>query len=176
MALCSDGSRWNPSVGSGTRRGDVPAFRVVQIRRPRRYVHADRHRPRRPRRRHALGFYAAGTRRRPVLCGLRVYHAALVIGISAGCYGGIFAAATPCPLRGYGRAGTQNDRLSEAVILSTGTPIPAQWTCRRRCRYRADIEPGRPGAAASRTCALGTGIGTSSVQVERDHPVLIVMA
>ena len=30
----------------------------------------------------------------------------------------------------------------EAVILSTGTPIPAQWTCRRRCRYRADIEPG----------------------------------
>ena len=24
----------------------------------------------------------------------------------------------------------------EAVILSTGTPIPAQWTCRRRCRYR----------------------------------------
>ena len=30
----------------------------------------------------------------------------------------------------------------EAVILSTGTPIPAQWACRRRCRYRADTEPG----------------------------------
>ena len=39
-----------------------------------------------------------------------------------------------CLLRGYGRAGTQNDRLSEAVILSTGTPTPAQRTCRRRCR------------------------------------------
>ena len=39
-----------------------------------------------------------------------------------------------CPLRGYGRAGTQNDRLGEAVILGTGTPTPAQWTCRRRCR------------------------------------------
>ena len=30
--------------------------------------------------------------------------------------------------------------LFEAVILSTGTPMPAQWTCRRRCRYRADME------------------------------------
>ena len=28
---------------------------------------------------------------------------------------------------------------SEAVILSTVTPIPAQWRCRRRFRYRADI-------------------------------------
>ena len=26
----------------------------------------------------------------------------------------------------------------EAVILSTGTPIPAQLTCRRRCRERAE--------------------------------------
>ena len=49
----------------------------------------------------------------------------------------ISASPTACPLRGYGRAGTQNDRLSEAVILSTGTPIPAQWTCRRRRRDRA---------------------------------------
>ena len=40
-----------------------------------------------------------------------------------------------CPLRGYGRAGR------EAVILSTGTPIPAQRTCRRRCRYRAETSP-----------------------------------
>ena len=31
--------------------------------------------------------------------------------------------------------------LSEAIILSTGTSMPAQCTCRRRCRYRADIEP-----------------------------------
>ena len=31
-------------------------------------------------------------------------------------------------------------RLSEAVILSTGAPMPAQWRCRRRCRYRADID------------------------------------
>ena len=43
----------------------------------------------------------------------------------------------------HGRAGTQNDRLSEAVVLSFGTPIPAQWTCRRRCRDRdsTGIEP-----------------------------------
>ena len=40
----------------------------------------------------------------------------------------ISASPTACPLRGYGRA------LGGAVILSTGTPIPAQRTCRRRCR------------------------------------------
>ena len=40
--------------------------------------------------------------------------------------GSISASPTACLLRGYGRAGTQNDRLGEAVILSTGTPIPAQ--------------------------------------------------
>ena len=55
--------------------------------------------------------------------------------------GSISASPTACPLCGYGRAGAQNDRLGEAVILSTGTPTPAQWTCRRRCRDRADIEP-----------------------------------
>ena len=54
--------------------------------------------------------------------------------------GSISASPTAFPSRGYGRAGTQNDRLGEAVILSTGTPIPARWACRRRCRYRADIE------------------------------------
>ena len=54
--------------------------------------------------------------------------------------GSISASPTACPLRGYGRAGTRNDHLGEAVILSTGTPIPAQRTCRRRCRDRADIE------------------------------------
>ena len=31
------------------------------------------------------------------------------------------ASPTACTLRGYGRAGTQNDRLGEAAILSTGT-------------------------------------------------------
>ena len=29
--------------------------------------------------------------------------------------------------------------LGEAVIASTGTPVPAQWTRRRRCRDRADM-------------------------------------
>ena len=57
--------------------------------------------------------------------------------------GSISASPTACPLRRYGRAGAQNDRLSEAVVLSTGTPIPAQWTRRRRCRYRADFNPPR---------------------------------
>ena len=68
--------------------------------------------------------------------------------------GSISEAPTACPLRGYGHAGTQNDRLFEAVILSTGTPIPAQWTCRRRCRYRArrprrTLRHGRHGACMS---------------------------
>ena len=36
--------------------------------------------------------------------------------------GSISASLLACPLRGYGRAG------SEVVILGTGTPIPAQWT------------------------------------------------
>ena len=40
--------------------------------------------------------------------------------------GSISASPTACLSRGYGRAGTQNDRLSGAVILSTGTPIPAR--------------------------------------------------
>ena len=51
--------------------------------------------------------------------------------------GSISASPTACLLCGYGRAGTQNDRSSQAVILSTGTPVSAQWRCRRRCRYRA---------------------------------------
>ena len=33
---------------------------------------------------------------------------------------------TACLLRGYGRTGTQNDPLGEAVIFSTGMSIPAQ--------------------------------------------------
>ena len=37
-----------------------------------------------------------------------------------------------------GRTGGSISALySEAVILSTGTPIPARWPCRRRCRYSA---------------------------------------
>ena len=39
--------------------------------------------------------------------------------------GSTSASPTAGLLRGYGRAGTQNDCLGEAVILSTGTPIPA---------------------------------------------------
>ena len=50
---------------------------------------------------------------------------------------GISASPAACPSRGYGRAGTQNDHLGEAVILSAGAPIPAQRTCRQRCRDRA---------------------------------------
>ena len=38
--------------------------------------------------------------------------------------GSISASPTACPVRGYGRAGTQSDRLGEAVILSTCTPTP----------------------------------------------------
>ena len=49
---------------------------------------------------------------------------------------GISASPMACPLRGYGCAGTQSDRLGEAVIVGTGAPIPAQWACRRRRRYR----------------------------------------
>ena len=37
-------------------------------------------------------------------------------------------------MRGHERAGTQNDRLAEAVILSTSTPIPTQYSCHRQCR------------------------------------------
>ena len=51
------------------------------------------------------------------------------------CIGSISASPTACPLRGCGRAATPNDRLSEAVILSTGTPISTQCTCRRRWRH-----------------------------------------
>ena len=50
------------------------------------------------------------------------------------------ALLTACLLRGYGcastHASTQNDRLSEAIVLSTDTPTPAQWTCRRLCTRR----------------------------------------
>ena len=61
--------------------------------------------------------------------------------------GSVSASPTACPLCGYGRAGTQNDhlavragtrndRFSEVIILSTGRPIPAQWTCSQRRRDR----------------------------------------
>ena len=42
------------------------------------------------------------------------------------CMGPVSASPTVYLLRGYGRADTQNDRLGEAVILSTGTRVPAQ--------------------------------------------------
>ena len=72
--------------------------------------------------------------------------------------GSISASPTACPLRGYGRAGTQNDRLSEAVISSTSTPIPTQWTRRRRCRdayicaLQISTEAGSLKAVQARTC------------------------
>ena len=67
-------------------------------------------------------------------CGVcHPHHAARVAAVRFH-IGSISASPTACQLCGYGHAGTQNDRLSEAVILSTGTPIPAQWARRRRCR------------------------------------------
>ena len=51
----------------------------------------------------------------------------------------ISASPTACQLRGYGRAGTKNDRLGEAVVLSTGTPTPAQYTCHRRRRAALNL-------------------------------------
>ena len=78
--------------------------------------------------------------------------------------GSISASPTACPLRGYGRAGTQNDRLGEAVmarpyqavILRTGTAIPAQRTCRRRpyCTYivRVACAQRRSTHSTSRAC------------------------
>ena len=56
--------------------------------------------------------------------------------------------------------------IAKAVILSTGTPIPAQWKCRRRCRYRAAYSlvcPGvhdavcRPGVVQSAHCCRAEG-------------------
>ena len=87
----------------------------------------------------------------------------------------ISASPTARLLRGDGRASTQNDRLSEAVILSTGTSIHAQWTCRRRRRDRAGIDPsafkGEDGhrriagtavyARSQRTCLVHTPIHMS---------------
>ena len=32
-------------------------------------------------------------------------------------------------------------------FLDTGAPIPARWTCRRRCRDKADIQPIRDAGA-----------------------------
>ena len=54
------------------------------------------------------------------------------------------ATATACPLRGYGRAGTQNDSIGGAVVLSTGTRMPARQKRRRRRRDRAGVELAQP--------------------------------
>ena len=61
--------------------------------------------------------------------GLAGLHHVDGIGVSVNVFSLAFfisASRTACLLRGHGRAGTQNDRLGEAVILSTGTSIPAQ--------------------------------------------------
>ena len=67
----------------------------------------------------------------------------------------VSASPTACALRGCGRAGTQSDRLSEAVILSTGTPTPAQRTSRRRCRYRDASMSHHPVYASSQFSFFG---------------------
>ena len=47
--------------------------------------------------------------------------------------------------------------IGEADILSTSTPIPAQWTCRRRCRdaYNSYGRGGRCEGCTEATSALG---------------------
>ena len=65
-------------------------------------------------------------------------------------------------------AGTQNVRLAEAVTLSTGTPIPAQLICRRRCRYRACMQV----EALGRASRLGRAAGfREHAQGDRSLPV-----
>ena len=55
------------------------------------------------------------------------------------------------------RAGRGVPVLQMAVILSTGTPIPAQWTWRRRRRDRADIELMRGDAGIALPAAAAHG-------------------
>ena len=83
--------------------------------------------------------------------------------------GSISASPTAYPLRGYVRSGTRNDRLGEAVVLSTGTPIPVQLTRRRRCRDRADIEPWNAYERASKSSVV-TGIEQSPAQRSKTIP------
>ena len=45
---------------------------------------------------------------------------------------------------GYGCAGTQNDRLGRAVILSTGTPMPVRWCARPWRACVLELRGGRP--------------------------------
>ena len=66
----------------------------------------------------------------------------------------ISASPTACPLRGDGRAGTQI-----TASPSTGTPIPAQWTCRRRCRY---IVMASPEVRARRRACIGHAVGDAA--------------
>ena len=67
------------------------------------------------------------------------------------CYiGSTSASPTACLLRGYGRASTQNDRFSEEVILSTGTPIPP-YPRNRHAVGDADLEPICHACTSSRT-------------------------
>ena len=73
----------------------------------------------------------------------------------------------------------KNDRLGEAVILSTGMPMPAQWTCRRRRRdaYNTYTALGhgphdatarsRKGPGASGLARLGGGVAVVGVADRR---------
>jgi hypothetical protein len=57
---------------------------------------------------------------------LQLLHTRLLVATLCTVYiGSISASPTACPLHGYGCAGTQNDRLGEAVILSTVMSILA---------------------------------------------------
>ena len=55
--------------------------------------------------------------------------------------GSISASPTACPSHGYGRAGTQNDRLSEAVVSST---YPRDGNAVGDAEIDPKIDPHRP--------------------------------
>ena len=59
--------------------------------------------------------------------------------------------------------------LSEAVVLSAGTTIPARWACRRRCRDRA----------ASRDAGLNLAVGVNDEEgrnaLDLEHAVEAVL-
>ena len=58
-------------------------------------------------------------------------------------FGHVFACSLPHVLRSVSNRDVfssittyrRRRRHGEAVVLSTGAPLPAQWACRRRCRY-----------------------------------------
>ena len=87
------------------------------------------------------------------------------------CPHSISASPTACPLRGHGRAGTQDDRLG-----GTGAPMPAQWTCGRRCRDGADVERGMAGTTTGRCSPTPRETASRHVVMAYIVMVYIVMA